>query len=215
MINLFAIAAAVSALLAIAAEGGARRHRAFYVLKPLTTLLILGMAASAPHPSAAPVANVYRELIVGALLLSTIGDICLMFAGDRWFIGGLSSFLLAHLLFVGAFVQGLPAFAVPWPAWLVIPYGAALLTYLLPRAGSLKVPVLVYCAAIFAMVIAAAARHAALDDAPSGCALIGAVLFVLSDSSLALRQFRGPYPFAQPLILSTYWLAVGFIAASV
>lgn len=211
MINLFAIAAAASALLAIAAEGGARRHRAFYVLKPLTTLLILGMAASAQHPAS----PLYRELIVGALLLSTLGDICLMFAGDRWFIGGLSSFLLAHLLFVGAFVQGLPAFAVPWPAWLVIPYGAVLLTYLLPRAGSLKVPVLVYCAAIFAMVIAAAARHAALDDAPSGCALIGAVLFVLSDSSLAIRQFRGPYPFAQPLILSTYWLAVGFIAASV
>src|SRR5689334_17068613 len=168
MINLFAIAAAVSALLAIAAEGGARRHRAFYVLKPLTTLFILGIAASAQHP----VSPLYRELIVAALLLSTLGDISLMFEGDRWFIGGLSSFLLAHLLFVWAFVQGLPAFAVPWPAWLVIPYGAALLTYLLPRAGSLKLPVLVYCAAIFAMVIAAAARHAALSDATSACALI-------------------------------------------
>jgi len=211
MINLFAIAAAASALLAIAAEGGTRRHRAFYVLKPLTTLLILGMAASAQHP----VSPLYRELIVGALLLSTLGDVCLMFQGDRWFIGGLSSFLVAHLLFVGAFVQGLPAFAVPWPAWLVIPYGAALLSYLLPRAGSLKVPVLVYCAAIFAMVICAAARHAALGDAGATFALIGASLFVLSDSSLAIRQFRGPYRGAQALILSTYWLAVGLIASSV
>lgn len=211
MINLFAIAAAVSALLAIAAEGGVQRHRAFYVLKPLTTLLIVGMALTARDP----VSPLYRELIAGALVLSTIGDICLLFEGDRWFVGGLSSFLVAHVLFVGAFVQGLPAFAVPWPAWLVIPYGAALLTYLLPRAGSLKGPVLVYCAAIFAMVIAAAARYAALADARAICALIGAVLFVLSDSSLAIRQFRGPYPAAQPLILSTYWLAIGFIAASV
>jgi uncharacterized membrane protein YhhN len=211
MINLFAIAAAVSALLAIAAEGGARRHRAFFVLKPLTTLFILGIAATARDP----VSPLYRELICGALVLSSLGDICLMFPGDRWFIGGLSSFLLAHLLFVGAFVQGLPAFAVPWPAWLVIPYGAALLSYLLPRAGALKVPVLIYCAAIFAMVITAAARYAAIADARAMCALIGAVLFVLSDSSLAVRQFRGPYPGAQPLILSTYWLAIGFIASSV
>ncbi|HZP13118.1 MAG TPA: lysoplasmalogenase [Nevskiaceae bacterium] len=211
MINLFAIAAAVSALLAIAGEGGARRHRAFYVLKPLTTLCILGMALTARDP----VSPHYQQLIAGALVLSTLGDISLMFEGDRWFIGGLSSFLLAHLLFVGAFVQGLPAFAVPWPAWLVIPYGAVLLTYLLPRAGSLKIPVLIYCAAIFAMVICAAARHAALEDARATFALIGASLFVLSDSSLAIRQFRGPYPGAQPLILSTYWLAIGFIAASV
>jgi uncharacterized membrane protein YhhN len=211
MINLFAIAAAVAALLAIAAEGGARRHRAFYVLKPLTTLLIVGMAATARDP----VSPLYRDLIIFALLLSTIGDVCLMFQGNRWFIGGLSSFLVAHLLFVVAFVQGLPAFAVPGPAWLVIPYGAALLAFVLPRAGSLKLPVLIYCAAIFAMVICAAARYAALADARASCALTGAVLFVLSDSSLAIRQFRGPYPGAQPLILSTYWLAIGFIAASV
>jgi uncharacterized membrane protein YhhN len=157
----------------------------------------------------------YRELVIGALALSALGDVCLMFKGDRWFVGGLSSFLVAHLLFVGAFLQGLPAIAVPWPAWLVIPYGAVLLAYLLPRAGALKIPVLVYCAAIFAMVLSAAARDAALGGAPAECALIGAVLFVLSDSSLAIRQFRGPYPAAQPLILSTYWLAVGFIAASV
>src|SRR6185437_13769566 len=100
-----------------------------------------------------------------------------------------------HLLFVGAFVQGLPAFSVPGPAWLVIPYGVALLSYLLPRAGSLKLPVLVYCAAIFAMVIAAAGRYAALGDARATFSLVGASLFVLSDSSLAIRQFRGPYPF--------------------
>ncbi len=204
MINLFAIAAAVSALLAIAAEGSEHRHPAFYVLKPLTTLLILALAASTTNPVSAQ----YRDLIVAALALSTLGDVCLMFKGDRWFIGGLSSFLVA------AFMLGLPGIAVPWPAWLVIPYGAAPLWYLLPRAGSLKVPVLVYCAAIFAMVLAAAARYAALGGAPAECAVIGAVLFVLSDSSLAIRQFRGPYPGAQTLILSTYWLAVGFIAAS-
>jgi hypothetical protein len=41
-----AVAAAVSALLAIAADWEERRHRAFFVLKPLTTALIIGVAAS-------------------------------------------------------------------------------------------------------------------------------------------------------------------------
>src|SRR5258707_4419729 len=92
MINLFAAAAALSGSLAIAADWNERRHRSFYLLKPLTTLLILGIAASAPVPGS------YQKLVVSALLLSTIGDICLMFKGTAWFGAGLGRFLIAHLL---------------------------------------------------------------------------------------------------------------------
>jgi len=46
-------------------------------------------------------------------------------------------------------------------------------------------------------------------------AVAGALLFVVSDSSLALRKFAGPYRGAQALILSTYWISIGLIASSV
>ena len=210
MINPFVVAAAVSGVAAIAADWEERRHKSFYLLKPITTLLIIGVAAT--WPASAP--GTYRDLIVAALVLSTLGDVCLMFKGNAWFGAGLGSFLLAHLAFVGAFVRGISV-AIPAWAWLVVPYGAVLLVVLLPRAGPLKIPVVVYCSVIGAMVLTAAARHAALPSPPTERAMAGALLFLASDSLLAFRQFRGSYRGAQALILSTYWSAIGLIATSV
>jgi alkenylglycerophosphocholine/alkenylglycerophosphoethanolamine hydrolase len=219
MITALSACAAIVAALAIAADWNERRHRAFYVLKPLTTLLIVGIALAAPSP-AAP----YQAWIVAALLLSLAGDVCLMFThgagasargGNRWFLGGLGAFLLAHGAFAGAFLQGVAA--PDPPGWLaaVVFYAGGLLFVLLPRAGVLKVPVLLYCFALAAMVFAAAARHAALVDGDSLCALLGALLFMLSDSALGWRRFVSRFRHAQAVILSTYWAAIGLIAWSV
>lgn len=201
-------AAAVSALLAIGADRDGRRHRGFYLLKPLTTVLIAGIAASGA-------ASAYQQWILVALLLSLAGDVCLMFAGPRAFLASLASFLIAHLAFTTAFLQGVGA--VPLPGWLaVVPLGAAaLLWWVLPRAGRLKLPVLIYAMVIGAMVFAAAAREQALGDTSSTLALAGALLFMLSDACLAVRRFVHPYRHAQAIILSTYWVAIGLIAWSV
>jgi alkenylglycerophosphocholine hydrolase len=210
MIPALTALAAVSALLAIAADWNERRHRSFYALKPLTTLLILGIALAA-SPASAP----YQQWLAAALVLSLAGDVCLMFGSDRWFVAGLSSFLLAHLAFAAAFLQGIGT-ANP-PGWLaaVVVFAAVMLFVLLPRAGRLKLPVLLYCLVLAAMVFTAAARHAALHDADSLRAALGALVFMLSDSALAWRRFIGRYRGAQALILSTYWTAIGLIAWSV
>lgn len=199
-------------MLAIAADWEERRHAAFYFLKPLTTALIFASAAAAPLASAG--VAVYQHWILLALALSLAGDICLMFEGNRWFIAGLSSFLLAHLAFVAFFLQGVRS--IELPAWLAVvaTYAAVFLIILLPRAGALKLPVLLYCAALAAMVFAAAARHTQVASAESLRALIGALGFMLSDSLLGWRRFVGRYRGAQALILSTYWLAIGLIASS-
>ena len=204
-------AAAVSALLAIAAEWEERRHPAFYLLKPLTTVLILAAALSLAPASGAG----YRQWVVIALALSMLGDICLMFEGDGWFAGGLGSFLLAHVGFVVAFLKGV---SLAWPpAWTLLPlvYGLGLCAWLLPRAGTLRIPVAVYCVVLLGMTLAAALRLQTLGGRPAVLAVAGALLFVVSDSALALRKFAGPYCGAQALILSTYWASIGLIAASV
>lgn len=207
--TLFLIAAAVSAVLAILSEERrAGRHAAFYVLKPLTTLLVLGAAAFAESADPA-----YRNWICAALLLSTCGDIALLRSGNAAFMAGLGSFLVAHGLFVWAFL--LEGFATP-PLWTALPIAVAagFFVWLLPRTGTLKVPVVVYAVALLGMTLAAAARGEVRGH-PSGLlAVAGALLFLLSDSALAVRQFNGPYRGAQALILSTYWLAVGLVAAS-
>lgn len=207
-------AAALSAVAAIAADWEERRHRSFFLLKPLTTLLVIGIAASIAW------SGPYAQAVLAALALSLLGDVFLMYgdgarASDRAFVAGLASFLLAHLAFVWAFAQGLRA--PDLPGWLaaVVFYAAALLFVLLPRAGALKLPVLVYCLVLAAMVFAAAARHQTLGDAASLRAVLGALLFMLSDSLLAWRRFGGRYRHAQALILSTYWGAIGLIAGSI
>jgi alkenylglycerophosphocholine hydrolase len=207
-------AAAVSALAAIAADWEERRHRAFFALKPVTTLLVIAVAASISW------SGPYAQWVLVALALSLAGDVFLMFgdgarASDRAFVAGLASFLLAHLAFVVAFAQGLRA--PDLPGWLaaVVFYAAGLLFVLLPRAGALKLPVLLYCLVLAAMVFAAAARHATLGDADSLRAVLGALLFMLSDSLLGVRRFVGRYRHAQALILSTYWGAIGLIAWSI
>ena len=207
-------AAGASALAAIAADWDERRHRSFFVLKPLTTLLVTGVAASIAWTGP------YAQWVLVALALSLCGDVFLMYgdgarSDDRAFIAGLGSFLLAHLAFVVAFAHGLGAPTLP--GWLaaVVFYAGAMLFVLLPRAGALKLPVLVYCLVLAAMVFAAAARHASLGDADSLRAVLGALLFMLSDSLLGWRRFVGRYRFAQAAILSTYWGAIGLIAWSV
>lgn len=204
-------AAALSALFAIAAEErAAGRHPAFFVLKPLTTLLVLGAAATATD-----VDPVYRAWICAALLLSMCGDVALMWPGDAAFVTGLGSFLVAHGLFVWAFwING--GQAMP-PIWSAVPIvaAAAFFVWLLPRTGPLRLPVIVYAAALVAMTLAAAARSDVRHDLSGMLAAAGALLFLFSDSALAVRQFNGPYQRAQALILSTYWLAIGAVAASV
>jgi alkenylglycerophosphocholine/alkenylglycerophosphoethanolamine hydrolase len=206
-------AAALSAAAAIAADWEERRHRAFFALKPLTTLLIIGVAATAP------LSLPYTQWVLVALALSLCGDVFLMFgdgarASDRAFIAGLVSFLLAHLAFVWAFAQGLRAPELPGWLAIVVFYAVGLLLVLLPRAGAHKLPVLAYCLVLAAMVFAAAARHASFGDTSSLLAVLGALLFLVSDSLLGVRRFVGRFRGAQALILSTYWGAIGLIAAS-
>lgn len=201
------IAAAISALLAIALEWEEKRKPAFYLLKPLTTLLITGVALLAPHSD-------YRTLVIIALVLSMIGDICLMFDGDAFFMGGLGSFLIAHFVFVAAYLSGMDRVTPPLWAGLFVVYGIGFFSWLLPKTGPLKIPVLIYGAALMGMAVTASARWVNLHDTPSLLALLGAAIFVVSDSALAVRKFSGIYPHAQTVILSTYWLGIWLIALS-
>ncbi|MDD3761880.1 MAG: lysoplasmalogenase [Nevskiales bacterium] len=207
MLPALGAAAAVSALLAIVADWNETKPRIFLLLKPLTTLLIIGIALLAPP-------GTYRDLILAGLILSLLGDVFLMFEGNGPFMGGLSSFLIAHFLFGWTYLHGVDIESVPLWAGVFVLYGLAFSFVLLPRAGSLAIPVLVYGAALMGMAITASIRYVNVDDASGILVLIGASLFVLSDSALGARKFLGRYTGAQGVILSTYWSAIGLMALS-
>ena len=209
MIALLSALALVSGSLHVRAElSGAKRQA--YVWKPLTTVSILAIAALVPGQ--APPG--YRALVVGGLAFSLAGDVFLMLPSDR-FLPGLGSFLVAHVLYIGAFSQA-TGFQLSLPALLPFAVGSGLVLRLLwPHLGSLRAPVVLYVGIIAIMGWQAFAQWLALGTPASLCALLGAALFTVSDSALALDRFRGAFARAPLAVLGTYYPAQWLIALSV
>src|SRR5581483_3314723 len=196
-------AAAASAVTHIYAEYAGRR-RVVYIAKPLTTTLLI-VAAALAHGDPA-----YQRPILAGLLFSLAGDIFLMLPRDH-FIAGLISFLIAHIAFLnGTRLGQRPLLALP-----LLLAALAVLTLLWSRLGPLRIPVVVYVAALTTMAWQALVRAAAMPSAFTMMAAIGACLFVVSDGVLAIDRFRIRFRAAQAVIMSTYVAAQALIAISV
>lgn len=206
---LLTIAIVLSAALAIRADGRGVR-RMVYVFKPLTTILVLALAATAHDP----VAPRYQALVCAGLVFSLAGDVFLMLPRDR-FVAGLASFLVAHGFYVAAFAPWPPALRAPAALLLLVLFGAVLMRALWARVGGLRAPVAVYAAALLAMAWQAAERWMAFGTTPALLAMAGAALFVVSDSALAWGRFRERLPNGERVVLSTYFAAQWLIALSV
>ena len=191
-----------------AARAGAPTLR--YIFKPLTTVLILALALLLPDA----VSPLYRALIAAGILFSLGGDIFLMLPRDA-FVWGLASFLVAHLFYIAAYISR----AGMQLNWLLLApfvlYVAVLLYLLLPHTGAVRVPVILYAVVLMAMGWQAAALWWAVRDTAALLAMAGALLFIASDSILALDRFRAPIPQRDLLIMSTYYGALLLIAWSV
>jgi len=204
---------AVSGLVASDQRAGGKASPGRYLCKPLAALsfLWLALAAGALESS-------YGGYLLAGLVLSALGDACLMFERPTAFLAGLAAFLCGHLLYVVAFLQ-LPANPVGL-AWMLGPAIALCLIALLwlwPHIESgMKLPVLLYVLVITAMLLAAG-----LTAGQPGSALLigGAVGFALSDLAVARNQFVAPGPcnglwgtplyFASQLLLAASILPLG------
>ena len=146
---------AISAILAIAGEYFGPRIFV-YIFKPLTTGLIITMAAAGGEPKW----KFYRVAIVFGLCFSLVGDSLLMLPSDKFALG-LISFFLTHVLYIAAFGA---RFAGPISACfaaLCAAYGGLMMLILYPRLEQMKLPVVIYMLAILTMAWRAFNRWAA------------------------------------------------------
>jgi uncharacterized membrane protein YhhN len=204
-----AAGALFSAVLATWSQAASRR-RIHLVTKPLTTGLIIAVAAVA----AAPVPAAYKALVLAGLALSLLGDIALMFP-EKWFTAGLVAFLAAQVFYILAF-KPLPGRPVSPATFLpFVLFGLLMFFLLAPKLGPMKIPVFVYIAAITTMAGFAAARFIDRGGTKPLLAFVGAVLFLISDSVLAYDRFARKVPGARVIILGTYFPAQLLIALSV
>jgi uncharacterized membrane protein YhhN len=153
-----------------------------------------------------------RGLLLGALLASLLGDTILMFAdkGALFFILGLIAFLLAHILYILLFVRITPtgkAFdkkKYRIGSLLVAVYLAIFLSYLMPHLGTMLLPVGIYGITISLMLILAWRYSLSITNPADKMVILGAILFVCSDSILAINKFVNPVNGTSILIMCTY-----------
>jgi len=169
-------------------------------------LLVALIGRSGPAP--------FKLRILFGLAVCLAGDIFMMLK-EKKFVEGLVSFLLGHLFYISAFLTVTTPrvdFGTVLPLFI---FAAVMMTLLFPHLGKMKVPVAVYILVITVMAGLAIQRYVDVGGTASFHAFAAAVLFVISDSLLAVNRFVRPVPFAQAGILSTYFAAQLLFALSV
>ncbi|WP_338645251.1 lysoplasmalogenase [Flavobacterium sp. KS-LB2] len=156
-----------------------------------------------------------KKVLLTALTLSWIGDIILMFAdkGELYFIAGLIAFLLSHIFYIVLFSKQLKIYLkkskmIFWIGVTAIAfYLIVMMLLLLPSLGDLKIPVFVYALTISIMLLFALKGFMNWHKPASIYILIGAIVFVASDSILAFDKFYAPIQYSSFLIMTTYLTA--------
>lgn len=180
-----------------------------YIFKPLLMIWLLAYYYQHIKGKVDP----FARLIILAVVFSWLGDVSLMFVGkaEIFFMVGLGNFLIAHIFYVVAYQksvtqEGQKGFVAKQPIW-ILPFlllGVGLYIYLFPHLKELAVPVLVYASTIVLMAIFALQRKGCTNTQSFQWVFYGALLFVVSDSCIAINKFVVPVPQAGLIIMVTY-----------
>ncbi len=167
----------------------------------------------------------FHRLILAGLFFSWIGDILLQFSNyefriyldsQTWFLLGIVAYLLTQVFYTVAF--SLPRGSNTifgrriYQLFLVASYGFLLIWLIYYKLYDLRIPVIAYGIAISAMLLTALNRYGKVNGVSYMLVAIGALLFVFSDSMIAVNRFYEKIDFARIFIMVTYVAAQYFIA---
>lgn len=175
----------------------------FLWLLKVIPIAILGAVVLKTEPSA------IRTILLLALVFSGCGDLLLAF--DK-FIFGVAAFLLAQLSYAVIFKKYWQGIYHRWPlSLLLIIYLLSMVWLLIPNLGKLQLPVMAYLITIAIMGLLAVQSSLNMR-----WAVVGAILFIISDSFIAINKFIHPIPFESYWIMSSYYgaqfmLVTGFL----
>lgn len=161
--------------------------------------------------------------IIGAFFFSWAGDMLLMFANsiEILFYAGVGGFFIAQLFYIRSFLGDKKSrmnrgFLFNKPVW-IIPFVIYLgLVLLLVSDGieGVMIPVIViYAISLVGMSMAALNRRGLVSHRSFAPVFAGSVLFVLSDSMIAINRFYQEFAGASFFIMLTYFIAQYLIMA--
>jgi uncharacterized membrane protein YhhN len=169
----------------------------FFTKPVLLPLLIFWYVSSAKSENIE-----LNKFFVAGLTLSFLGDLFLLF--DWGFLPGLGSFLVAHVFYIITFrKKSQKSIAKFWPLILAI-YASVLLYVLFPYLKEMKIPVMLYAIVISVMMYSALKTN-------KHYLIIGALLFLISDTLLSINLFLKPLMILNLLVMTTYVAAQWFL----
>jgi uncharacterized membrane protein YhhN len=180
----------------------------------LMPLVVLFTVLSRPLPRGRVLAP-----LLAAQVFSWFGDIALASEGD-FFVLGVGMFLLAQISYIVTFLGIRGAHLIRQRPVVIAPYALYLigmLALVVPEAGDLALPVVVYGATLTAMAVFAADTWARVPRGTGQLLVFGSILFVISDSLIALTEF-GAAPdtyLVAAILIGTYCAAQIMLAFGV
>lgn len=202
-ITLFAVALAVNLLGILLLDESTQ-----FISKPLIIIGLAGYFTMATKGTGGGI----RMWVWLALFFSWTGDVLLLFQEKKqlFFLLGLSSFLLAHVFYI-IFFHGIRIReGIKGKLWLlliVFIYYLGLVSFLSPYLREMKIPVRIY-AVVISFMFMLALHMIYLGNKKAGWLIMtGALLFVISDSVLAINKFYRSFEGAGLIVMFTYGVA--------
>lgn len=148
-----------------------------------------------------------------AFFFSWVGDNFLMLSGkdELFFYAGVGGFFCAQLSYIYTFTRysetGGKGYVQknPWISVIFLAYLAGILVLLLPGLEGMKKPIIIiYAFSLVGMSIMALNRSGRVGVHSFRLVFFGSLLFVISDSMIAINKFFSAIPLAGFLIMITY-----------
>ena len=144
---------------------------------------------------------------------------------EKGILVGLPLFLVGQILFIVSFLGQALTIGVDMESILItavailgmIIYVIFFLRYLESSEkglGEFRIPVLIYCTFLSGMFISTVLLWTSLGVMEFGLVVLGGLLFVISDSIIAIREFHHPISHSVLKVMSTYYTAIFFLSLS-
>lgn len=180
-----------------------------HVFKPFILLSLIALYAMS--------VSKINKIYILALIFSFFGDVFLMYHGELYFMVGLISFLIAHLFFIKIVVNKIRESKISNVVFSVSPFLILLLFlifFLNPYLKDLLIPVIIYGVVISIFGMVAVLDYLNTHSKKSLFMMFGAILFISSDSLLAINKFYSANDIFAVLVMVTYIMSQYLICRS-
>lgn len=174
------------------------------MMKLIPMLLIIILATTFKPISS----STYKKIILVGLFVCMIAD-----AAIYWFLAGLITFFIGHIFYIFAFRHAKRQSMPKSIGLLLLFYGIGMAYWIAGSQFQANEPVLAFAILTYIGIILLMGWQAICTRLP--LAIVGALLFMISDSILAIDRFIEPIPSRDALVMISYYAAQLFISLSI